>query len=106
MVDSGNVRAGDQSIRRRRDQLSPLIEPRAETEPSRSACQLWERCATRRQVFAARVQDKSMEPEIPDGAYCLFRPPRPGSRQGRGVLCGTQVKRIEFSPPRWANLQL
>ena len=37
-------------------------------------------------MFVARVQGKSMEPEIPDGAYCLFRPPRPGSRQGRRVL--------------------
>jgi SOS-response transcriptional repressor LexA len=37
-------------------------------------------------MFVARVQGKSMEPEIPDGSYCLFRPPRPGSRQGRRVL--------------------
>ena len=37
-------------------------------------------------MFVARVQGKSMEPEIADGAYCLFRPPRPGSRQGRRVL--------------------
>jgi len=36
-------------------------------------------------VFVARVQGKSMEPEIPDGAYCLFRPPRSGSGQGRHV---------------------
>ena len=37
-------------------------------------------------MFVARVQGKSMEPEIPDGSYCLFRPPQPGSRQGRRVL--------------------
>ena len=37
-------------------------------------------------MFVARVQGKSMEPEIPDGAYCLFRQPRAGSRQGRRVL--------------------
>jgi hypothetical protein len=27
-----------------------------------------------------------MEPDIPDGAFCLFRPPRAGSRQGRRLL--------------------
>jgi SOS-response transcriptional repressor LexA len=37
-------------------------------------------------MFVAKVQGKSMEPEILDGAYCLFRPPRPGSRQGRRLL--------------------
>lgn len=37
-------------------------------------------------MFVAKVQGKSMEPEVPDGAYCLFRLPRPGSRQGRRLL--------------------
>jgi type III restriction enzyme len=37
-------------------------------------------------MFVAQVQGRSMEPEVPDGAYCLFRPPRPGSRQGRRLL--------------------
>jgi SOS-response transcriptional repressor LexA len=37
-------------------------------------------------MFVAKVQGKSMEPEIPDGAFCLFRPPRAGSRQGRRLL--------------------
>jgi phage repressor protein C with HTH and peptisase S24 domain len=37
-------------------------------------------------MFVAKVQGKSMEPDIPDGAYCLFRPPRAGSRQGKTVL--------------------
>ena len=37
-------------------------------------------------MFVAKVQGKSMEPEIPDGAYCLFHPPRPGSREGRRLL--------------------
>lgn len=36
-------------------------------------------------MFVARVQGKSMEAEIADGVSCLFRPPRPGSRQGRRV---------------------
>jgi type III restriction enzyme len=37
-------------------------------------------------MFVARVQGRSMEPDIPDGAYCLFRPDRGGSRQGRRLL--------------------
>lgn len=37
-------------------------------------------------MFVAKVQGKSMEPNIPDGAYCLFRSPRAGSRQGKTVL--------------------
>ena len=37
-------------------------------------------------MFVAQVIGKSMEPAIPDGAYCLFSPPIPGSRQGKTVL--------------------
>jgi len=37
-------------------------------------------------MFVARVQGDSMEPDIPNGSYCLFRAPRGGSRQGRRVL--------------------
>jgi phage repressor protein C with HTH and peptisase S24 domain len=37
-------------------------------------------------MFAARVHGKSMEPIIPDGAYCLFNPPQAGSRQGKTLL--------------------
>ena len=37
-------------------------------------------------MFVARVMGDSMEPEIPNGAYCLFRQPRAGSRQGRRLL--------------------
>lgn len=37
-------------------------------------------------MFVARVLGDSMEPEIPNGAYCLFRPARPGSRCGRRLL--------------------
>ena len=37
-------------------------------------------------MFVARVQGDSMSPAIPDGAYCLFRQPRAGSRQGRRLL--------------------
>ena len=37
-------------------------------------------------MFVARVTGTSMEPLIPDGSWCLFRPCRPGSREGRIVL--------------------
>ena len=37
-------------------------------------------------MFVAEVAGKSMEPAIPDGSYCLFRAPVPGTRQGRIVL--------------------
>lgn len=37
-------------------------------------------------MFVARILGKSMEPDIPDGAYALFRRPRAGSRQGRTLF--------------------
>jgi type III restriction enzyme len=37
-------------------------------------------------MFVAKVQGKSMQPEVPDGAYCLFRPLRAGSRQAKRLL--------------------
>jgi len=37
-------------------------------------------------MFVAQVVGKSMEPAIPDGAYCLFRAPVEGTRQGKIVL--------------------
>ena len=37
-------------------------------------------------MFVAQVVGKSMEPRIPDGAYCLFTSPVTGTRQGRTVL--------------------
>jgi len=37
-------------------------------------------------MFVAQVVGRSMEPMIPDGAYCLFASPVTGSRQGRIVL--------------------
>jgi hypothetical protein len=39
-----------------------------------------------RDHFVARVDGRSMEPTIPDGAYCLFRVDRGGSREGKLVL--------------------
>jgi hypothetical protein len=37
-------------------------------------------------MFVARIQGRSMEPSIPDGALCVFRKGVTGSRQGRLVL--------------------
>jgi SOS-response transcriptional repressor LexA len=37
-------------------------------------------------MFVAQVKGRSMEPIIPDGAYCLFSSPVGGSRQGLKVL--------------------
>jgi SOS-response transcriptional repressor LexA len=40
----------------------------------------------RKGMFVAQVVGKSMEPTIPDGAWCLFRAPVEGTRQGKTVL--------------------
>jgi SOS-response transcriptional repressor LexA len=37
-------------------------------------------------MFAARVEGRSMEPAIPNGALCLFSSPVEGTRQGKTVL--------------------
>jgi len=37
-------------------------------------------------MFVAQVVGRSMEPVIPDGAWCLFRAPVTGTRQGKTVL--------------------
>jgi len=37
-------------------------------------------------MFVAQVVGRSMEPLVPDGSYCLFRPVPAGSRQGRRLL--------------------
>ena len=39
-------------------------------------------------MFVASVAGRSMEPVIPDGAWCLFRGPVEGARQGKIVLVG------------------
>ena len=50
----------------------------------------WVRVDTRRRLrkgmFVAQVVGNSMEPKIPDGAWCLFRSPVTGTRQGRTLL--------------------
>lgn len=37
-------------------------------------------------MFVAQAIGKSMEPLVPDGSYCLFRPVTGGSKQGRKLL--------------------
>ena len=44
------------------------------------------RSRLRKGMFVAQVVGESMEPAIPDGAWCLFRAPVGGTRQGKTVL--------------------
>ena len=50
----------------------------------------WVRVGTRRRLrpgmFVAQVVGRSMEPDIPDGAHCLFSAPVTGTRQGKTLL--------------------
>ncbi|MBN1830417.1 MAG: HsdR family type I site-specific deoxyribonuclease [Deltaproteobacteria bacterium] len=50
----------------------------------------WVRFESGRQLrpgmFVAQVAGKSMEPRIPDSAYCLFKTPVTGTRQGKIVI--------------------
>ena len=50
----------------------------------------WIEVASRRRLrkgmFVAQVVGKSMEPAIPDGAWCLFSAPVEGTRQSKTVL--------------------
>ena len=43
-----------------------------------------------RKMFVARVDDHSMEPDIPNGSYCVFRAEPVGSLQGKIVLVNHQ----------------
>ena len=60
-----------------------------QTVPDESAWK-WVEVETARSLrpgmFVARVVGRSMEPRVPDGAYCLFASPVTGTRQGRIVL--------------------
>ena len=37
-------------------------------------------------MFVAKVEGDSMEPDIPSGSYCLFKPPSAGTRQNKKLL--------------------
>jgi type I restriction enzyme, R subunit len=52
-------------------------------------------------MFVARVTGRSMEPMIPDGAYCLFRAPVTGTRQGKVVLVELRDQRDAESGERY-----
>lgn len=61
--------------------------------------------------FVARVEGHSMEPKIPDGAYCLFRFERGGSRDGKIVLvwhrgCTDPALGGEFSIKRYRSTKI
>lgn len=61
-----------------------------------------------RDHFVARVEGRSMEPAISDGAWCLFRADRGGSREGKRVLvwhrgCTDPALGGEFSVKRYMS---
>jgi type III restriction enzyme len=63
-----------------------LSESQEGDGPTLWDCREWVRYGEREfeeGMFVAQVRGRSMEPRIPDGAHCLFRVPRAGSRQGR-----------------------
>lgn len=49
-------------------------------------------------MFVAQIRGQSMEPDIPDESWCLFRPDRGGSRYGRVLL----VAHHEISDPAYS----
>ncbi|MCX8073727.1 MAG: hypothetical protein N3C12_14960 [Candidatus Binatia bacterium] len=59
-------------------------------EPQAVASEEWVAPDSRRWLqpgmFVAQLVDRPMEPRIPDGAWCLFRAPVEGSRQGKIAL--------------------
>jgi len=52
-------------------------------------------------MFVAQVRGKSMDPKIPDGAWCLFRPPPHGSRNGRILLVASHEIHDPEHPGRY-----
>ncbi len=61
-----------------------------EAQPALDEGTEWVEVASRHRLrpgmFVSQVSGRSMEPTIPDGAWCLFAAPVTGSRQGRVVL--------------------
>ena len=52
-------------------------------------------------MFVARVTGRSMEPRIPNGAWCLFRPCTGGSREGRILLVQLQTAESDVDGGRF-----
>ena len=61
-------------------------DPQAVDEESLEWVSIQSSHALRPGMFVAQVVGKSMEPTIPDGAFCLFRAPLEGTRQAKTVL--------------------
>src|SRR5262245_61819601 len=65
-----------------------------------------ERLKLNRNMFAARVLGRSMEPLIPDGSLCLFRAGVVGSRQHKRLLIqrrGSKVTDAEFTVKEYTS---
>ena len=61
-------------------------EPQQVEDGDRTWVELGAERRLRPGMFVAQVVGRSMEPDIPDGAWCLFSAPVTGTRQGRTVL--------------------
>ena len=89
----------------------PLVPLRAaagafsETQVEDESSDEWVAVETRHRLregmFVAQVVGKSMEPRIPDGAFCLFRGPVAGTRQGRIVLAALRAAVDPETDERW-----
>ena len=104
-IGSGDARAGREAMRL--DRVTPREEEKYRTsvplltlkaaagafsDPQHVEDDDWEwividtKHRLRPRMFVAQVVGKSLEPAIPDGAYCLFAAPVTGTRQGKTVL--------------------
>lgn len=89
----------------------PLVPLRAaagafsETQVEDESSDEWVAIETRHRLregmFVAQVVGKSMEPRIPDGAFCLFRGPVAGTRQGMIVLAALRAAVDPETDERW-----
>ncbi len=81
---------------------SPPAESSAGTESLFDA-EDWVEIETRHKLepgmFVAQLRGKSMEPQFPDESWCLFRPDRGGSRNGRILL----VQHHDIAEPAYAG---
>jgi type III restriction enzyme len=71
--------------------------------PTLFDCEEWVAIETRQRMepgmFVAQVRGQSMEPDIPDESWCLFRPDRGGDRGGRILL----VAHHDISDPSYSG---
>lgn len=76
-------------------------ETQVEDESSDEWVEVETRHRLRKGMFVAQVVGKSMEPRIPDGAFCLFRGPVAGTRQGMIVLAALRAAVDPETDERW-----